>query len=668
MPTYRIPLDMGGQQSKGWADGISALGDAFGNNYKEQAEAALLGQRMRTSQSQAGHYDAQTANVQQETQANTWKQAELEKIYAGVGEGLLDPQQAVNDMYRRGLLDGDAGMMNAIGNVNRTLTTMQPGATAADISRSQAGAGQDWGTTIIGTQNDMINANNQAALDRKATFDQNIVENNLAADQFEYEQTTDAQNAAREAAADTVPVIVDGEIQLVPRSRAVALGLTPAIEKSKVEGAHIAGGVTPENPLGFDTNSLEGNAWNAYNSYNNRVRNGETLSAAEWDQFISSWAILDKPTYSETDDGQGNRVVRAGPSAISRAGFKNPQELRQQQQAGAQPQGTTAAPAPQQGIDIFAQPTYPNQNPPGTVAAPQQQTQTIVQPEQVQQQPVPQQVPQQEATTDSAAEQAAVQNEQPAPAPKTNPAGTVADGGTIVQENADGSTTTTYVGQGKSVKDKQTEAQAKFGQYSSRIGPAMFNLADHMGYDYATGKRRRDASGDVAGYEPGFRQWAIDSMPDWVPKEVLSSKDINLQRTFVAQALNPLMRADSGAAIPEGEYPRYMAQYIPKWGEDSDEEIAAKLDHLAVTLMAFEEIANTEYGKGIKEQAALATKAGNHDQAMNLMNGLEGRVTEVYDRIMSEIPLRPYNESSGSSNPRMNVDGVDVEIKRRGRR
>jgi len=128
-----------------------------------------------------------------------------------------------------------------------------------------------------------------------------------------------------------------------------------------------------------------------------------------------------------------------------------------------------------------------------------------------------------------------------------------------------------------------TEAQARYGQYAKRIGGGARRLTSILGYDIDSGTFRPDA------WKPGMYGEAVRQyVPDWMQGLALGGQE-ELFSTAVAQTLNPLIRADSGAAVPEGEYPRYYQQYIPMVGEE-EATAKAKMDHLVTTLLAFEEV------------------------------------------------------------------------------
>lgn len=179
-----------------------------------------------------------------------------------------------------------------------------------------------------------------------------------------------------------------------------------------------------------------------------------------------------------------------------------------------------------------------------------------------------------------------------------------------------------------------TEAQARYGQYAERIQGGMIPLMNMMGYD--------PMSGNLApgGWRPTFAGRLLQDFAPDIARPYLQSDQDQTFYTRVAQTLNPLIRADSGAAVPDAEYPRYYAQYIPAAGEP-DDVVKAKLDHLIVTQMAFAEVALTPSGRAAMQQAELT---GNYEGVQAMLHAAKNRIADERGVQIAEFTYPPNGQ------------------------
>ena len=167
--------------------------------------------------------------------------------------------------------------------------------------------------------------------------------------------------------------------------------------------------------------------------------------------------------------------------------------------------------------------------------------------------------------------------------PPLSAAPTVSEGPPVV----DGSGVRVLVPAAPDTPENLTEGQARRAVFSSRVGNAAANLNRLVGYDSETDTL------DPDGWRPGFAGVVADTIQEVVPGEALGEYAGNLAtrelageqgelyRTYAEQALNPILRIDSGAAVPIGEYPRYYSQFIPRAGM-SDAAMQARLRNLSI--------------------------------------------------------------------------------------
>ena len=167
------------------------------------------------------------------------------------------------------------------------------------------------------------------------------------------------------------------------------------------------------------------------------------------------------------------------------------------------------------------------------------------------------------------------------PAPPATPA--VSEGPPV----GDGSGVRVLVPAAPDTPENLTEGQARRAIFSGRVGNAAANLNRLVGYDPGTDTL------DPDGWRPGFAGVVADTIQEVTPGEALSEYAGNLAtqvlageqgelyRTYVEQALNPILRIDSGAAVPITEYPKYYSQFIPRAGM-SDVAMQARLRNLSI--------------------------------------------------------------------------------------
>jgi hypothetical protein len=176
-------------------------------------------------------------------------------------------------------------------------------------------------------------------------------------------------------------------------------------------------------------------------------------------------------------------------------------------------------------------------------------------------------------------------------------------------------------GMGSAPPKAPTEAQSKYRQYATRIDAGTQRLMSVLGYDPVSGQFAPDA------WRPSMWEEAKSSILGQegfggAVNNYLKDPERRMYDTSVAQALNPLIRADSGAAVPEGEYPRYYAQYVPQAGDD-DATAKAKLDHLMLTKFAFDEASRDP---GFMAEMARAEATGDYTAVQQTLHSIRERV------------------------------------------
>jgi hypothetical protein len=145
---------------------------------------------------------------------------------------------------------------------------------------------------------------------------------------------------------------------------------------------------------------------------------------------------------------------------------------------------------------------------------------------------------------------------------------------------------------GTETPHRMTEAEAKANNYASRMAEADAGLR--------------------AMAEAGFNAptWATTQfhgqMPDMA--NLLIDDQSRQWFTLVEQFLNPILRGDSGAAVPESEYPRYYAQFIPKAGDDAG-TLALKARAREIAIEAMRAAAGGTYGSVQERDRAVAAAA-----------------------------------------------------------
>jgi hypothetical protein len=120
------------------------------------------------------------------------------------------------------------------------------------------------------------------------------------------------------------------------------------------------------------------------------------------------------------------------------------------------------------------------------------------------------------------------------------------------------------------------EAQTKMARFAGSTDEAAGNLFAVFGYDPATGELAED------GWRPGWGQRLAEVTPRaglFGPSDVADEKT-QMYRQASMDALTPIMRLDSGAAIPMTEYPMYKERFIPIPG-DTNGTVSVKLRALA---------------------------------------------------------------------------------------
>lgn len=182
-----------------------------------------------------------------------------------------------------------------------------------------------------------------------------------------------------------------------------------------------------------------------------------------------------------------------------------------------------------------------------------------------------------------------------------------------------------------------TEAQARFTQFGDRIDSGSAGLFALFGYDPVAGKFTTPNG------KPWLPSWSEQLLADVADKTALTQwafpyaadEKLEAYRTLVQQTLNPLIRADSGAAVPDTEYPRYYAQYIPRGGEEPA-TVKLKLDHLMVTEAAFRMAANDPEFKAAMQAGDAAMAAGDPARANQAYATAKTRLAAAKARIADE--------------------------------
>lgn len=144
-----------------------------------------------------------------------------------------------------------------------------------------------------------------------------------------------------------------------------------------------------------------------------------------------------------------------------------------------------------------------------------------------------------------------------------------------------------------------TESQSRYFIYAERIKVGADGLMKLIGYDPVTGIVNPN------GFRPNLVTDVVNEQVPPALRGYAQGEDTQLFYTYAAQTLNPLIRADSGAAVPDSEYPRYYDQYIPLPGQ-TDSVVKAKMTLLQVTLLAYEIVSGQlGYEAGMAKEADL---------------------------------------------------------------
>lgn len=118
----------------------------------------------------------------------------------------------------------------------------------------------------------------------------------------------------------------------------------------------------------------------------------------------------------------------------------------------------------------------------------------------------------------------------------------------------------------------------------------------------------------------------------------------------VENFINPVLRKDSGAAVPASEYPKYFARFIPVYG-DSPEVIADKKTYREAYLNSLNQsIANIMQAKGIGSQEELAAQANSDPNLAaqlraaqdNAFNGAAAAPAQAPGELSDEDLLQKY--------------------------
>lgn len=347
---------------------------------------------------------------------------------------------------------------------------------------------------------------------------------------------------------DPMTVIRDGKPATVTEADALHNpSLNPLVSETDAKGMSLLGLIdTPGAPspgMGFEGTSMDAQSYNIVAKINEKLRRGEPITPEEYDYYASAWRVLHQSQSGVRPDGSTYTIE---PTPL--ANFASPQEVAAR--AGVDMQGT-------------AQPRL------GGVEGPSMLDSYRLNPGSTG-----------GVFTPGLRPSAGQQPRPPSPVPANGQPG----GATRFQIGSNTITTT------PGLEDKPpTEAQSRYGQYASRIQSGMLSLMNTLGYDFERGAFREGA------WQPTLMGALKEELLPGVVSPYLQDEAHQLFYASAAQTLNPLIRADSGAAVPDSEYPRYYAQYIPRAGEpDSVKKL--KLDHLMLTQLAFEEVANV-HGK-----------------------------------------------------------------------
>jgi hypothetical protein len=125
---------------------------------------------------------------------------------------------------------------------------------------------------------------------------------------------------------------------------------------------------------------------------------------------------------------------------------------------------------------------------------------------------------------------------------------------------------------GEKTPDALTEAQAKDPLFASTMNKAHDALSGYneVPLSFMQGPVLR---GDLGGDNPGWFDIATQQLAKGT-----ASDETKTFMVHVENFINPVLRKDSGAAVPVSEYPKYTARFIPDYG-DSPEQIELKTQY-----------------------------------------------------------------------------------------
>jgi hypothetical protein len=199
MPIYRIPAGGGGNAQDAWAQGASALANAFTGTLESEIAAAkagqdfrvgqarerLLGEQATTETNRRGALDAQAAaSWADEAKKNAEAQGlnfDLEvrkKLQSDLAAGLIDENEYAELISEASAVMDPVETAGNLGNINLARHAARPGATQESIDIFSRGAGANFQDTRSGNimadqadartlQQEQIAAREQAALDRQ---------------------------------------------------------------------------------------------------------------------------------------------------------------------------------------------------------------------------------------------------------------------------------------------------------------------------------------------------------------------------------------------------------------------------------------------------------------------------------------------------------------------
>jgi hypothetical protein len=594
MPTYTINTPQSGNDA--WAQGASALASAFTPDYKGQAEAALMGVRADQSRASAGASHALTRerNANSElVEREGALLAQMDGIFRE--EGVTDPLEMSDIAARFGIQIDPVEWTKNMGKGNLALGA-RAGLPDDQMQDLQIGSGMSMANTIAGFDADQRRQSSEFVMGEAA-------DTARANTKLEFDRDY-----------ETVDVIRNGQPISIYRNR-MMVGDQPIMSKTDQEGFALG-----QMPMGEQQEILRGTT--GERSASDMVSVLRTHPDGSTEQLtLPAEDALPTDRMITTPDMED--LVTDGDGSVSPFQYEGTGMAAQSSNVlmalSDKIENGTATPEEQMRYamahnSLFGPKTEIRNGPDGNAYSVQ----------------VTPSIPDGFATPGAAAlEAVAAQTGGPGMEPPVAetapvlPASETAPAVMAPPALSNVSNATPIPGVASTPPKPKTESQARYGQYSKRIMLGAGNLISHMGYNPETGTFSED------GFKPGIIGDFTTSLPGAMGR-MFTGNDREVYDTAVAQAINPLIRADSGAAVPEGEYPRYYDQYIPQ-SFQSEEVAAMKLDHLIMTQLAFQEVAETP---AFLEAMRNGEITGSYAAAQRILHSAR-------DRVYGELNMTP---------------------------